>query len=114
MFATVSHDAITRIRYPRSAGIRNQRDRTSAADFFSQLRGLLLFIEVVIGDKRFLNPEVVQQLQGLSRVFAGDEIRSAKSFQRARTDIREIADWRGYNDERAHAVEGCYSLSCFR
>ena len=84
MFAAIAHKAIAWIRNAGSARIRNQRDRSSAANLFPQLRGLLLFIEVVIADERLLDAEVVQELQSLTRVFTGDEIGALRSASSAR------------------------------
>ena len=81
-----------------------------AANFLPQLRGLLLFVEVVIADERFLNSEVVQKFEGLPRVFTRDEIGVAKRIQSARADIGKVSDRRGDDDKRAHAVDGRLQL----
>jgi hypothetical protein len=47
---------------------------------------------------------VIQQLEGVPGVFAGNSIDSFQSLESAQRDIPEIADWGSDHVELAHAV----------
>ena len=60
---------------------------------------------------RLANAVVVQQLGGLARVFAGDQVHFAQHAQRAHGDVFEIADRRGNQIEAAcRARDGVFRI----
>jgi hypothetical protein len=54
----------------------------------------------MITDERLADLEVPQQMAGVSRVFAGDQIDAFQDFERAKRDVAEVAD--GSGDEVEH------------
>jgi len=47
------------------------------------------------------NPEMIEQLAGLARIFAGDHVGLAQDAKGAESNILKIADWRRYEIEIA-------------
>ena len=55
------------------------------------------FIVLVIADHGLVDDsKVSQQVAGLPRVFAGDQIGFAQHAQSAQRDVFEVANWSGY------------------
>src|SRR4030095_8690982 len=73
----------------------DDRDVFSGGELLDQLRGAARFIVLVIADERFADLEVLQQMAGVSRVFAGDQIDAFQDFERAERNVTEVADGSG-------------------
>ena len=68
-----------------------------------QFGGARQFIVLVIADERLMNFEMIEQLQGVPRIFAGDLVDFLQNAQRAQRDVFQIADGRGHEVEAAAA-----------
>src|SRR4030095_11645379 len=102
VFATVADETKARVGNPGRTGVRPQHDGLPLPNFLAKLGSLFLFIEVVVADQRLLDAVVVQQLQCLTCVFAGNEIGGAQRLERTWTDVRQVSDRSSYDDERTH------------
>lgn len=91
--------ALSGIRNPRHAGVRDQRDSSSVFDFLDKLLRSRCLIVLVIALRRRLDLEVVQQLLGVARVLTGNEVSMAEHAQRPQRDVLQIPDRSRYDVE---------------
>ncbi len=78
-----------------SARVRNDGDARAGFEFGDELLGAAGFVEEVVADGGRAEVEVVEQLLGLARVFAGDAVCLAQDAQGTQGDVFEVADGRG-------------------
>ena len=88
------------------AGVGDERDLGSAFEVDDQLGGLGHLVVLVIADQARLDAVMAEQLQGLARIFAGDQVDFFEHAQRAQRDVFQVADRRGDEIER-RASNGC-------
>ena len=82
------------------AGVGDERDLGSAFEVDDQFGGLGHLVVLVIADQSRLDAVMAEQLQGLPRVFAGDQVNFFEHAQGAQGDVFEIADGGGDQIER--------------
>ena len=85
------------------AGVGDDGDAFAGGEFFDQLRGAPRFVVFVIADERLVDLEVPEQIPGVPRVFAGDEIDALEHLQRAQRDVPEIADGSGDEEQQVES-----------
>ena len=96
------------------AGVGDQRDLGAAFEIDDQFGGFGHLVVLVIADQSRLDAVMAEQLQGLARVLAGDQVDFFEDAQGAQRDVFEIADGRGDEVERwacQMASASCVRLS---
>ena len=91
---------VSRVGDAGHAGIGDQRDLRAAFEVHDQLGGPGHLVVLVIADGARLDAVVAEQLLGLARVLAGDQVDFFEHAQGAQGDVLEIADGRGDEVER--------------
>ena len=81
-----------RIRKAGSAGVRDYCDVVAGLCLADQFRSPPFFVVIVQGDESFFNLVMVEQFSRVPRVFAGDEICAAESFERPKRNVPQVSD----------------------
>lgn len=75
----------------RHAGVAHKRDLASGADIVGDLLRPRFRRMIMVALQRLGDLEMAQQLEGVARVFAVDDIRFLQHPQHAQRDVLEIA-----------------------
>ena len=84
----------TRIGNQRRSGIRYQRNALAAFKIAQHPCPLTIFIVIMQWTRRGMNGKVLQQLGGVPRIFAIDDVCAQQNTQCPQRDVAKIADWR--------------------
>ena len=95
---------MTGIADARQSRVADDRDVFARHQFLDQLRRAAGFVVFMIADQRFVNLKVPQKVPGMPSILAGDEIVLLQRLYRAQSDVAEIPDRRG--DEEQHSRKG--------
>src|SRR5208337_2131247 len=82
------------------ARVGDESDLSAAFEIDNQLGGLGHLVVLVIADGARLDAVMAEQLQGLARVLAGDQVNFFEHAQGTQGDVFEVADGRGNEIER--------------
>ena len=96
-----SDEAMAGVGDERHACIADERDGRAVfhgQDEFGSAGDLVVF---VVADQRLADVVMIQELQGVASIFAGDLIHFFQDAQGAEGDVLQIADWRRYQVEAA-------------
>jgi hypothetical protein len=89
---------------PRQAGVGDESDVSPGGEVFDEFGGAARFVVFVVADERLRDREMAQEISGMARVFAGDDVGALQHLQRAERDVAESPDGRG--DEGEHGNLG--------
>src|SRR5207244_11820333 len=89
---TQSNQAVSGVCYRGPRRVGDQSDFSICRELLCEFFGFLLFVELVIALERFLNSKMVQESDGVTRVFASDEIGLVQSVQSSLGDVAQIPD----------------------
>ncbi len=95
------NQAVPGVGDQRHPGIAHQCDGGALLHRVHQFWCARDFVVLVVADQGLVNFKVIQQLQRVARVFAGDLIHFFQNAQRAQRNIFQIADRRGHQVEAA-------------
>lgn len=106
---------MSRIRNRRSSGIAYQSHLRALLELDNDFRGARDFVVLVIAHEALLDFKVREQLGGLPRVFASDQVHVLKYPQSAQRNVIQIADWRRHYKQAARGrlrfrLGHCFSL----
>src|SRR5258708_10931885 len=86
--------AVAGVGNERHSRVAHQRGPRALLQPDDQFRRAGHFVVLVVADERFVNVVVIQELQRVARIFAGDLIDFLQDAHRPQRDVFEIADWR--------------------
>ena len=87
----LADETVPRIRNPRIAAIRAERDLASGVDRRNDMLRDALFVALTVGHHlRTRNPEVREQLPCTARILAGDQACGLETLERSCADVSEI------------------------
>ena len=94
-------EAMAGVRDERHAGVANQSDAGTLFHGEYEFGSASQFVVLVIAHQRLVNFEVVEQFEGVARVFTGDLVDFFEDTKRAKGDVFEVADGSGDEVEEA-------------
>ncbi|MNH11373.1 hypothetical protein D3C79_708860 [compost metagenome] len=97
---------VTGVRDQRRTGIGDQRDVIASQQAREKATALFPLVVLVTGRQGGIDPEMLQQTNGMTRVFRSDQGHIAEYFQRPRAHVIQVADGRGHHVKRASSGLG--------
>ncbi len=106
------HQPIAGIAHAGRSGIGDQRNVVTVFQVHHQFGRSRQLVVFVIADRRLLDAVVVEQLDGLPGIFAGDQVHFLQRVQSAQSNVFEIAD--GSADKVEGAGSNSFALPAHR
>ena len=96
-------EAMTGVTDQGHARIADESDGRAVFHGQDEFGGAGELVVFVIADQGLVNVVVIQKLQGVARIFAGDVVHLLEDAEGAEGDVLQVADGRGYQIEAALA-----------
>ena len=101
LFPAQPHQFRARIRDAGHSRIRDIGNIFARAQLFDQAAARLALVELVHGNERLKDAEVIEQRQGMPRILTGDFVHALQRLHRSVGHILEIADGRRHQVQRS-------------
>lgn len=102
----LAHEVVAGIRNQRRAGIGDQCHAVPGQQTRQKAIALVALVVLMAGRQRRVDTKVLQQANGMTRVFGRNQRDATEYFQRSRTHIIQVADGRGHHVKRASSGMG--------